>query len=438
MNIELTDYVCDLESLFGDTVAWATFDEKKEQLAELVPNFINGKPFKYATISGAEMDSHAAQIDDAIGFMFERLEDFFLVQTDELFHEMGITNPHLIRAIRLSWQLDDHLPHRARHYLRGIYGNFDYTLDDGGNVRIYEFNGNTPVLTYESIVLQDMFYRDMTYANPDIDQFNELSERWMELNANLYQDFGSKTFVFTGFGELVNDLLTIETMSYAAYQANHMTTIADIREDIEFDHLTEGFYLKSDARQIDVLFNMFPWEELDDEALISINRNYERMIRSNDGTIINEPAYKALMSNKAFLAWMYRVDPNGCERNSFIPTFLSPGEAAEYCKRNGISKFVGKPVYGRMSSNICVHDAQSGDIIEATEGAYEDDLFIYQPFQPMVSVGGDHYQLRMWVAPSLDHEGEFPYTSCGFAVRKSNSANNMDVETEEFIPHIIV
>lgn len=423
MRIEQTDVQFTLADLFQDTLTWNIYENYRDELELLVPNFLDHtQPLRYMEFAEEEVEDYYDQISDSTGYLYKCLEHFMENATEEDYHNLGITDTTLIRLIKASWAADETAPHIHKGLFNGLYGNFDFTVDDEGFTWIYEYNGNTPVLTYESIVVQDMFSRAI-----EGNQCNELCESWQAMFESAYKRHGKMVIVFGGFTELVNDLLTVETMAYAAQEAGHDVRIIEIKEDIEFDSFTNQFYLKDTDTPIDYMFNLFPWEDYDSEALMAYVKNYENLARTGKGTVIAEPPYKLIASNKAFLAYMTSLDEDKMVDMGFIPTYLNPNDVKT-------EKYVGKPVYGRMSSNIEVYDNEG---VTSTEGEYGDGLFIYQPFFDLIKDGNNYYQLRMWVAPVEDDDG-FVFAPCGLAVRKSTSASSMNVETEEFIPHNIV
>lgn len=428
MNIETTSYSASLEDLFEDTLTWQIQPDKTifEQLA---PNFLNaGAGFQYASFSFDEMADHIDRLGKSTEHLFRCLEHFMTHATEQDYRDMGITNPKLLRLIKLSWEADEKCRHIHPALFNGLYGNFDYTVDASGQHWIYEFNGNTPVLTYESIVLQDHFLVDLRRRAGQIDQFNGLSESWQRFFRQVRERHGSLNMAFAGFNGLINDTLTLETMSFAAGEAGHHIAILELGEDLEYDSYSRRYYWAGHDEPLDYLFGLFPWEDYDSEALSAFIDNYESLASTGRGTVIAEPPYKLILSNKAFMAYMTRIDPEGSLKNGFIPTYLSPEPLAE-------QRYVSKPVYGRMSSNIRVFE--NDDLIGETDGDYADTLFIYQPFRDMIRIDESWYQLRMWLAPQEEqYGGDYIFGPAGLAVRRSTSALSMNVETEEFVPHV--
>lgn len=434
MQIKKTFFTASTQDIFEDTMTYQLSQERENGLKELdalVPNFASSDPIEYAEFSGVEVNKFVEQSNNAMALMYDCLSEFMDTATDEDYHAMGIHNSLLINAIKLSWDADTSLRAKGvpESLFNGLYGNFDFTIDHNGNVWFYEYNGNTPVLTYESIVLQDMFAQDK-----DVEQYNLLHERWVEFFTFIKNRIGSLSIMFNGFSEMVNDTLTLETMTNSANEAGHKAIIGDMRYDIDFDHMTNTFHSVQEESPLDYMMNLYPWEEYDDEALILFNKNYENLIQNGKGTIISEPAYKAVISNKAFLAYVTAKYPERARECGIIPTYTSDNFSVD---KIVTSKYVKKPIYGRMSANIEVFNTHDSKLISSTEGAYSDDECVFQPFTPLVGGGKDNYQLRMWMAPTDDGSGTYVFSACGLAVRKSCSENNMEVETEIFIPHSI-
>lgn len=422
MKIIPHNSVYPIEQLFDNTIA---LDGQRERLEELVPNLIGKTQGHLAYLTSAEVNACDVAAEKAIALLYKATERFIENEETSAYHRLGITSNLLIELIKESWQLDSYsgMIHRFMpNVVHGLYANFDATIDSDGKVWFYEFNGNTPVLCYESIVVQDTVFNHVG----DGEQSNSLFEAWCDLFTEMNREFGELKMVFGGFSSLVNDLLTIDTMCNAAIQCGHNATIVDMRYDIEFDHLDNMMYVTGDTRPIDYMFNLFPWEDYDEDSLITFKKNYRNLRENGKGTVVVEPPYKVLMSNKAFLAYVWEHFPEEAHEAGIIPTYLQADKVEGTC--------VEKPIYGRMSANIRILD--EGEVVDETSGDFGDNLMVYQPFTPLIETPEGHFQLRVWLAPNTEYDYE--YLPCGIAVRRSNSRYNMNVETEEFIPHIIV
>lgn len=436
MQIKHNEFKASTEEIFGETMTYQLAKEREggmDELDALVPNFSNADLIEYAEFQSFQVKSFKYKANKAMELMYDCLEDFMETATQEDYHALGIHNPLLIEAIKKSWDADTSLRSSGvpESLFNGLYGNFDFTIDHNNDIWFYEYNGNTPVLTFESIVLQDMVANELGFN----DQCNELHERWCDFFAHIKQKTGVMNIMFNGFSDMINDTLTLETMTNAANQSGHKAIIGDMRYDIEFDHMTNTFHSIQAEEPLDYLMNLYPWEEYDDESLIMFNQNYDNLIKNGKGTVVAEPAYKAVISNKAFLAYITEKEPERAYDCGIISTYTADNFSVD---KITTSKYVKKPIYGRMSANIEVFNTSDSKLISATEGAYSDDECVFQPFTPLVGGGRDNYQLRMWMAPMDDGTGTYLFGACGLAVRKSCSENNMEVETEIFIPHEVV
>ncbi len=415
-----------LEELFENTLALDVHRDDTSPMDNIVYNFTGETSAYYVTLPGSIVDQLAECANDAMAVMYRALDHFMESNDPDKYKKLGIENRFLIDVIEDSYRIDETLRRVDRslpNYCGGIYGNFDATIDEHGKVWFYEYNGNTPVMAYESIVIQDKA-REKLGQSEDA-QFNQLFEYWLGYFQSMFNDFGKLTIAMAGYSELVCDLLTIDVMSNAALQAGHDAIVVDIRVDIELDHLTNTLHLKGKPEIIDFLFTLYPWEEYDTDALIVFKKNYESLRTRGKGTIIAEPAYKVVLSNKAFLAYVYQHFATDAHEAGIIPTFMNRGDIIG-------NKYVEKPVYGRLSNNIKVYEGDT--LISETEGAFADDLSVFQPFTPLIATGiAGNLQYRIWMAPGENYEFE----ACGFAIRKSNSTFSMETETEEFLPHVL-
>lgn len=426
MEIKPFMHIIEVDELFEKTLALDVHSEDTAPLNEIVKNFTGETQAYYVTVESAVVDELALKADEAIGVLYQALDHFMESDDPDKFAKLGITNNFLIGVINDSYHIDDYLAKihpKLPNFSNGIYGNFDATVDMDGKVWFYEYNGNTPVMAYESIVIQDMALNKLG-VNSDA-QFNHMFEHWVTYFESMFNEFGALNIAMSGFSELVCDLLTIDIIANAATQAGHKAIVVDLRVDIELDHLTNTLHLKGEPEIIDYLFTLYPWEEYDDDSLIAFRKNYETLRRTGKGTLVSEPAYKVVMSNKAFLAYVYEYFADEALSAGIIPTYMTHGEV-------NTTKYVEKPVFGRLSCNIKVYD--SGVLVNETDGAFNDDISVYQPFIPLISTGiAGNLQYRIWMAPNESYDFE----ACGFAVRKSNSVYSMATESEEFLPHVI-
>jgi glutathionylspermidine amidase/synthetase len=105
-------------------------------------------------------------------------------------------------------------------------------------------------------------------------------------------------------------------------------------------------------------------------------------------TMVFEPLWTLIPSNKAMLAILWELFPNH-------PYLLeSRFELEHSLTRKG---YVAKPIAGRCGHNISVVDGQSG-IVSETAGQFEHQSTIYQELFALPNIDGLHVQLCAFTA----------------------------------------
>ena len=129
-----------------------------------------------------------------------------------------------------------------------------------------------------------------------------------------------------------------------------------------------------------------------------------------------EPAYKAILSNKMLLKYIYELFPDS---PYILPcTFSTSNLSLE-------GKFVKKPVFSREGANISI--VAEGKLLEQTGGDYGEEGFLYQEYFELPVFGGAHPIIGSWVIGGK---------SAGIGIRESDGliTNN----TSRFCPHYFV
>jgi glutathionylspermidine synthase len=164
-------------------------------------------------------------------------------------------------------------------------------------------------------------------------------------------------------------------------------------------------FLGPDARPLDAVFKLYPWEWMVREEF---GANIPRA-----RTIWIEPAWKMLLSNKGILPVLWELYPG--HPNLLETRFDSPGE---------MSQWVRKPLLGREGANITLHG--SGRDIE-TGGEYGEEGFVYQELAPLRRFDGRFPVIGSWVIGENN-------CAAGIGVRESESP--IITNTSHFVPHL--
>jgi glutathionylspermidine synthase len=150
------------------------------------------------------------------------------------------------------------------------------------------------------------------------------------------------------------------------------------------------------------MFKLYPWEWMWTEAFAChLPGRCQRF---------NEPVWKMLWSNKAFLVllWdMFDGHPN-LLRAAFKP--------------DGMRHHVEKPFFGREGTNVRL--IQNGGLLEQSDGPWNSQPKVYQALHPEVSFSGQHPVIGSWII------GGEP---AGIGIREDES--RITANSSRFVPH---
>lgn len=295
----------------------------------------------------------------------------------------------VVPAIRQSWD-DDH---------PSVYGRFDLGFD-GHQVKLLEYNADTPTSLLEAAVVQWHWLEEI---EPGADQFNDIWEALVAKWQALRTDPGLTEVTFAS-GDLDEDVMTVTVLRDTAQEAGLTTQYIGLGE-IGWDAVSRRFVDLRDA-PIDVLFKLHPWEQL-------INDPFGAQAISTYGsTRWIEPAWKLVLSNKALLPLLWEKFPG---HELLLPAYLdSPRD---------LSSYVRKPVFGREGANVSV--VRNGMTVEAREGEYGEEGFVYQQLFELPSFEGKQPVIGSWV---IDHEAH------GIGIRETTGLITDDLA--QFVPHL--
>lgn len=325
---------------------------------------------------------------------------------NELFFDLGIPF-NLIEVIKKSWENDVHWH---------IYGRFDLAGGiDGQDIKLIEFNADTPTALFETALLQWAILR---FNNMDEErQFNNvyeaISNNFKRL-ITLFDDTDKFEELYDGWKILFSSIegndeeeATTKLLQQMATDAGFVTKF-EFLQNVRFD--ANGIY-DSDDINYEYWFKLYPWEDIavDEPELATTLTN----ILHNQKAIILNPAYTLLFQSKGMMAILYELFPDSpyLLKTSFEPL-------------QGI-KQVEKPVFGREGANTKILD-ENGNILTQTTGPYENYKKVYQEYVEFAKdIHGAKYQAGVF----------FAYEACGLSFRKGGEIlDNMS----KFVGHVIV
>ncbi|GAA3864547.1 glutathionylspermidine synthase family protein [Celeribacter arenosi] len=309
-----------------------------------------------------------------------------------------------------------------------IYGRFDFAYDGTGPAKMLEYNADTPTSLYESASFQWQWFEDQLAAGvlpAGSDQFNGIHEALVARFGEVFEP--DSDLHFTAVGGNPEDYATVEAMGWAAREAGLGAHYCDLQKIALSE---EGQFLDDEDRVMGVLFKLYPWEDL-------LRDEYADHI-AGSGCLFLEPAWKAVVSNKALLAvlWqMFEGHPN------LLPAFFESdiGEAlagrgaaaghvaAAFGRAEAQLKaaHVRKPILSREGASVAIY--KDGQIIEEAQNTqYSDHPRVIQAYAPLPKLDGFRPVIGAWVV------GE---TCVGIGVREDRSRITQDLS--RFKPHFI-
>lgn len=278
------------------------------------------------------------------------------------------------------------------------YGRFDFGFD-GENLKLLEFNCDTPTSLLEASIIQWYWKEDVF---PDKRQFNEIHEALVEKFADIKNIIKREKLHFAYFSEdSGEDLINVSYLMDCAIEAGVSSEILNI-EDVGWHK--KSYFVDEKDELIRNLFKLYPWEWMVHEEF------GPKILQTSIKTNYLEPIWKMLWSNKAILAILHKLFPN----SEYIL-------AADF-KPVLVAKFVKKPIHSREGANIKIFN--HSEILHQSSGNYFGDA-IYQEFFNIPEYGGKFPIIGSWIVDA------YP---AGIGIREGGIiTDNM----ASFVPHII-
>lgn len=310
-----------------------------------------------------------------------------------------------------------------------IYGRFDLCYKNG-QLKLLEFNADTPTSLYEAGIVQWMWLQDF---DKDKDQFNSIHEKlidyWkylkvylhprLEAQASIGIPFSADTEArttsdrnlaqmprlhFACLKETLEDLTNTEYLRDCAMQAGLDTKLVFV-DDIGWRNDSNEF-VDAEDQPINNLFKLYPWEWLITDEF------GQQILQDSRQTFWIEPAWKMILSNKAILPILWELYP--------AHPLLLPA----YFEADKLSSFIKKPILGREGSSMTV--VRNGKLLTHTEGDYGKEGYIFQELFELPDFDGRYPVIGSWVI------GQEP---AGIGMREADGL--ITGNTSRFVPHLI-
>jgi glutathionylspermidine synthase len=279
-----------------------------------------------------------------------------------------------------------------------FYGRMDLAYD-GRNLKLLEYNADTPTSLVEAAVAQWYWLED---RYPEADQFNSIHEhlvaKWKDLAGYVRQS------VYFTCEPCDEDWMTITYLRDTAQQGGLTTEALAIREIGWHPGLCR--FVDAANRPMDTIMKLYPWES------ILADQFGPHALETMGSVQWIEPIWKMLWSNKALLAILWEMYPG---HELLLPAYLDGPR--------DMDSWVRKPLLGREGANVTVK--LSGITAEDTSGRYGDGGFVYQQYMDLAAGGGTRVVLGSWLV-----DGE----PCGMGIREPDSY--VTSNASRFVPHL--
>ena len=373
--------------------------ERKAQDVGFIWHHDNGLPY---------WDESAAyaftlqEVEENIEAPSEEIHALCLDLVDEV-----VRSQELMEAIDIPEPLRDYVANSWHIRAPSLYGRFDFAYDGKGPAKLYEYNADTPTSIYETAVFQWLWLEEQIAARvlpAHADQFNSLFEKLKYQFASIF--LPGQTVHFSSDANFTEDRQSVLFLEDIARQAGLNSQFVAL-EDIGIDG--DGRFVDQDDWVIKALFKLYPWEEmLRDPWALNLAGNNVRML---------EPAWKAILSNKAILPLLWqrhRGHPN------LLETYFENDPA---CSNLG-GDYARKPFFSREGANVELLSQGSSSGI--TDGGYGQGRHIIQALHNPPRFHGQYAIVGSWIVGDQ---------AAGMSIREDDGPITRN--TSRFVPHFI-
>lgn len=320
-----------------------------------------------------------------------------VVASDALMAKFQIPK-HVREFVRASWRT--HQP--------SLYSRMDLVYDGVNPPKLLENNADTPTSLYEAAFFQWLWLEDQIAAGklpPRADQYNSMQEKLIERFGELKSQHGFSLLHFACCQDTEEDRGTVQYLQDCALEADLASEFLYI-EEIGLGE--RGQFTDPQDRVISNLFKLYPWEFMFRETFSTK--------LEDAGVRWLEPAWKAIISNKALLPLLWEMFPH------------HPNLLASYFAEDAhppMERYVIKPLFSREGANIRIID--NGKEVASADGPYGKEGMIVQEYCPMPRHNDSYTLIGSWLVDD---------TPCGIGLREDKALITQDLS--RFYPHVIV
>jgi glutathionylspermidine synthase len=303
---------------------------------------------------------------------------------------------NLLAQVGIPEEYADWVKHSWQRADQSLYGRFDLAYD-GSNLKLLEFNADTPTSLFEASAVQWHWLQDV--LGDGFDQFNWIHEALEQV----FDQIGTGTtnlprrgLHFACMQGTLEDYRTVEYLMDVALQRGLEPRFVHI-EDI---HWNGTRFQDQTGSVIEGIFKLYPYEFLfRDEFGHALPRDPWAML---------EPPWKAIMSSKGLLPILWENHPN---HPLLLPASFNDHDISSWTVR--------KPVFSREGANVTIRH-----IGVDTPGKYDEFGHVYQGFFELPRFDGFYPVLGSWVVGGA---------ACGLGIREDTTPVTGDGAS--FVPH---
>lgn len=290
-----------------------------------------------------------------------------------------------------------------------LYGRFDFSYGGDGPAKLLEYNADTPTSIFETALFQWQWLEDMIASGAlpaAADQFNRLHDALIDRMRQILTP--GSLLHFASDAEHQEDRQTVRYLEDVARQAGLDPQFVAV-ERIGVDG--DGRFVDEDGTIIAAIFKLYPWEDM-------LREPYAAHLATARALFL-EPAWKAILSNKAMLPLLW-------ERHRGHPNLLPAAFADDAAAVAEIGpRYARKPFFSREGWDIELVDGER--VERGPEGGYGEEGAIVQALAPLPDFGGHRPVIGSWIV------GDAPVA---MSIREDDVAITRDLA--RFIPHAIV
>ncbi len=290
-----------------------------------------------------------------------------------------------------------------------LYGRFDFSYDGTGPAKLLEYNADTPTSIFETALFQWQWLEDMIASGAlpaGTDQYNRLHEALVGRMGQILTP--GSLLHFASDADHPEDRQTVRYLEDVARQAGldpHFVAVDRIGVD------GDGRFVDEDGTIIAAIFKLYPWEDM-------LREPYAAHLATARAMFL-EPAWKAVLSNKAMLPLLW-------ERHRGHPNLLPAAFADDHDAAAAIGpRYVRKPFFSREGWDIELVDGTA--VERGPEGGYGAEGAIVQALAPLPVFDGVRPVIGSWIV------GDEPVA---MSIREDDAAITRDLA--RFVPHAIV